>query len=113
MILENVNATRVQDAIETLTDAEKNSLDEFARKLRTFAAGDVLAEMEYHDAELVRWGEWLTDDSIDAETTQLAAYNVNEHRRKRETCAAELSRRNRADRLPSGGARSRITRELI
>ncbi len=113
MILENVNATRVQDAIETLTDAEKNSLDEFARKLRSFAAGDVLAEMEYHDAELARWGGWLTDESIDPETTELAAYNVNEHRRRREVCAAELSRRNHADRLPNGGARSRITRELI
>lgn len=108
-----LNTASVQDAIETLTDAEKYALDELARKLRTFAAGDVLAELEYHDAELARWGEWLTDESIDAETTELAAYTVNDHRRRREVCARELSRRNHADRLPSGGARSRITRERI
>lgn len=113
MILENINTTRAQDAIETLTDAEKSALDEFARKLRTLAAGDVLAELEYHDAELAQWGEWLADESIDAETTDLAAYQINDHRRRREVCGRELSRRNHADKLPSGGARSRITRELI
>ncbi|OQY87266.1 MAG: hypothetical protein B6D41_11830 [Chloroflexi bacterium UTCFX4] len=112
MILENVNTMRAQDAIETLTDAEQTALDELARKLRTLAAGDVLVEMEYHDAELARWGEWLAE-SLDDETRDFAAYAVSDHRRRREVCGRELSRRNHADRLPSGGARSRITRELI
>jgi len=101
------------DAVEVLSAAEKSALDEFARKLRTFAAGDVLAELEYHDAELARWGAWLADETIDAETTDLAAYCVQDHRRRNEICGRELARRNGAGKLPSGGARSRITRELI
>lgn len=113
MTLENINAARVQDAIETLTDAEKHELDEFARKLRTFAAGDVLAQMEYHDGMLARWGDLLADETLDDETRAYGAYDVTDHRRRREICGAELARRNHADRLPSGGARSRITRELI
>jgi putative DNA primase/helicase len=113
MMLETVPMTRVQDAIETLTDAEQRALNEHARKLRTLAAGDVLAEMEYHDAMLARWADWLADETTDAETSELAAYAVTDHRRRRELCGAELSRRNHADKLPSGGARSRITRELI
>jgi len=113
MILESANTARVQDAIETLTDAEQAALDELAQKLRTFAAGDVLAEMEYHEAELARWCDWLGDETLDADTIEYAGYLVNDHRRRREVCAAELARRNHANRLPSGGARSRITRELI
>ncbi len=109
----NTNLTRVQDVVETLTDAEKSALDELARKLRTFESGDVLAELEYHDAGLARWGAWLADDSLDDETRDLAAYQINDHRRRREVCGRELARRDHADKLPRGGARSRITRELI
>ena len=104
---------RVQDAIEALTDAEKRELDTFAQKLRRFAAGDVLAELEHHDAELVRLGKWLGDETLDDETPDYVAYLVNDHRRRREMCGRELTRRNHENKLPSGGARSPITRELI
>lgn len=62
---------------------------------------------------MARWGAWLADETIDAETTDLAAYCVQDHRRRNEICGRELARRNGAGKLPSGGARSRITRELI
>ncbi|MCG3140708.1 MAG: DNA primase [Anaerolineae bacterium] len=113
MTFDAIPTASAHDAVEVLSAAEKTALDEFARKLRTFAAGDVLAELEYHDAELARWGAWLADETIDAETTDLAAYCVQDHRRRSEACGRELARRNHTDRLPSGGARSRITRELI
>ncbi len=86
---------------EVLTDEQRREYDEYARRLRRVESADyIYAEQTYCEQKLEQMGEWLTQGVEGADTL---GEMVNDCRRKRDLCAAEIKRRERAGKFPPSG----------
>lgn len=98
---------------EVLSEAEQSELREYAARLRKMPTEDIVTEWLWHDDALHQIGEELAGGNCDEEVGAFLAYQVADHRRRRDACDDEMQRRRKAGTLPAGGAVTAITPELI
>lgn len=96
--------TSKPESTEGLTDPERAEINEYGRRLRKMPSDDIATEWSYHDETLRQLGEQTADETVDDVVSEFMGYLVVVHRRKRDTCEEELSRRRRAETLPAGMA---------